>query len=461
MNIFCPGGYTYKNKGDAALVICMLAELERVFPHSHVTICSDSPDLDSKMYGIDVLPPVFGELLESDIHRPDSNSLGDYFRAFYDRHVGWRHRRLARQGSNYHGFVNVLVTRIRFHFFLVRLWLGTRLFPRWHHLFVPRAIKAVVASANKADAIVFVPGGYLIAPHDQHIYWLRHVAAIFMARWLGKPTFFFACTIGPFHGAYNTWLARTVLNSKQIFFLREQSSKTAIEKIAPSAESILSADVAFLLPTCSPARTAALHAQYIGDTAGLKIGVSVRDYRFPGASNPDERREVYFDSIARTADHFIEKYDATVFFVPQVLSDEVSDLEISEIVANKVARKSSIRVIHEDLAPSDLKGLYSLFDMFVGVRMHANIFALSTEVPTVAIAYEPKTLGIMQQLELDRFAISIRDLTPEVLISITEDLHANLSVIRIGLSEGLQKMRAASMQTASMIKLRMENLEQI
>lgn len=456
MKIFCPGGYTYKNKGDAALVICMLSELARAFPQAHVTICSDSPDLDSRMYGVEVLPPVFGELLETEFLRPESNSFGVSIRAFYDRHIGWRHHRLARGKSGYHGALNVWQTRFRFHVFLARLWLGTKFLPRLHHLFVPESVREAVASAKSADAIVFVPGGYLIAPHERHIYWLRHAAAIFLSRWLEKPTYFFACTVGPFHGRYNTWLARIALNASHVFFLREQSSKTAVERLAPNAESILSADVAFLLPMCSPSRTAALRAKYIGSISGLKIGISVRDYRFPGASNPEEKRELYFQSIARTADHFIERHGATIFFVPQVLSDEVNDLDISEIIAGKVSRKKFTCVISEDLAPSDLKGLYSLFDMFVGVRMHANIFALSAEVPTVAIAYEPKTLGIMKQLELDRFAISIRDLTPEALTGMTEDLHANLPAVRATLSENLPKMRATSMLTASTIKSRME-----
>jgi colanic acid/amylovoran biosynthesis protein len=63
--------------------------------------------------------------------------------------------------------------------------------------------------------------------------------------------------------------------------------------------------------------------------------------------------------------------------------------------------------------------------MFIGTRMHSNIFALSSYVPTVAINYEHKTRGIMELLELENYVLEINHITSSDLISVAEQCWKN------------------------------------
>ena len=69
-----------------------------------------------------------------------------------------------------------------------------------------------------------------------------------------------------------------------------------------------------------------------------------------------------------------------------------------------------------DFHPREIKYLYSKMDLFIGTRMHSNIFSLSNKIPTVAINYEHKTKGIMKMLELYEYVIDINEITPDSLI---------------------------------------------
>ena len=72
-----------------------------------------------------------------------------------------------------------------------------------------------------------------------------------------------------------------------------------------------------------------------------------------------------------------------------------------------------------------IKGLIGTFDFFIGTRMHSNIFATSMYIPTVAIAYEKKTNGIMKMLNLKEYIVEMDDITPETLTKKIEELINN------------------------------------
>jgi colanic acid/amylovoran biosynthesis protein len=77
--------------------------------------------------------------------------------------------------------------------------------------------------------------------------------------------------------------------------------------------------------------------------------------------------------------------------------------------------KAATTVVEDELEPQQLVSLYSSMDYFVATRLHSSIFALLGSVPVMAIAYEPKTMGIFSDLGLDSFVVDIRKLTADDL----------------------------------------------
>lgn len=450
MKIICPGGYTWRNKGDAALVLAMLAELRRVAPAAEIVLLSDTPALDSRRYGATVLPPLYGGTLEPEGGRPSlPRRVGTAFRHHVVRRVDqW----LTGGGSRTNSAPLALwCERLRFHAFLVWLFIVIGFAGRGSHRWVGGQAGRTLRQFCEADCAVFVPGGYLIAPHPAHVHWFRHLAAVFAARWLKLPICFTPCSVGPFSGAYNRELARRALNYPHRILAREQTSLETVARIAPRAQRELTPDLGFLLPTCPSATADELRASVA--TGGRRaLGISVRDYRFPGHSDPVAQRARYIDAVARAVDHAIERHGRAVCFVPQVLADEVSDLNVSREVAARVRNAEQVRVIDLDLDPRELKDLYGHFDLFMGVRMHANIFALGAGIPTVAIAYEPKTQGIMEQLGLGEFVIGIYDIDAPKLIALVDRLVERAPAVRNQLAAAIPSIQREALRTAEVLR---------
>ena len=76
--------------------------------------------------------------------------------------------------------------------------------------------------------------------------------------------------------------------------------------------------------------------------------------------------------------------------------------------------------------------------------MHANIAALSSAVPTVAIGYSHKSTGIMQQLGLGEHVIDIAQLSTELLVTCLERLIDNAEEIATSLTDQLPRVEAES-----------------
>lgn len=450
MKIICPGGYTWLNKGDAALVLAMLAELRRVAPGAEIVLLSDTPALDRQKYDATVLPPLYGRTLEPESARP---GLGRRVGAALRHHVVRRIDNWLTGGASRANPAPLALwgERLRFHAFLAWMFIVIALSGRRSHRWVGGQAGRTLREFCEADLAVFVPGGYLIAPHPGHAYWFRHVAAMFAARWLGLPIYFTPCSIGPFRGRYNQELAKRALDYPQRFFAREQTSLDTLANIAPSAQRELAADLGFLLPARASSAADELRA-CLARGGRPALGVSVRDYRFPDHSEPGAERERYIDAVAHAVDHAIERHGFAVCFVPQVLADEVSDLTVSREIAARVRNIEQVRVIDLDLDPRELKSLYGQFDLFMGVRMHANIFALGAGIPTVAIAYEPKTRGIMEQLGMGEFVVGIYGLEAPGLIALFDRLVAQAPALRRQLAVGIPLIQRDAMRTGDVLR---------
>jgi colanic acid/amylovoran biosynthesis protein len=106
----------------------------------------------------------------------------------------------------------------------------------------------------------------------------------------------------------------------------------------------------------------------------------------------------------------------------------------------QVHAKNRVVLIEDDLSALRVKALCGEMDFFIGTRMHSNLFALSMGVPAIAIGYQPKSLGIMRQLGLERWVIPWEGVTLERLQAGFEDLVQKAEEVRAELSRKLPEM---------------------
>ncbi|WP_166246839.1 polysaccharide pyruvyl transferase family protein, partial [Bacillus sp. MM2020_4] len=305
---------------------------------------------------------------------------------------------------------------------------------------------------NEADIVVSCGGGFLLSNHKYLIEpsLISHLYQILFAIWKGKKVIAYSQTIGPFISKMSKKLSSYVLAKADILYVREDLSKQFLEEIGVKNVKVVS-DSAFSL---KPSEIE------ISDTfngnKGKLVGVTLRQWKFPNSGNPEKLYSNYLESVAKGIDHLVNKgYE--VVLIPQVVGPTPyeDDRLANKEILNKLS-KYSTSVINEldisQLNAREMKFIYSKLTFLIGTRMHSNIFALSSNVPVIAISYEAKTKGIMQKLNLDNYSVDIDKVTSENLTSMINDLEKNYNNYVFHLSDSIPTVIGESKEPAKKIK---------
>ena len=136
-------------------------------------------------------------------------------------------------------------------------------------------------------------------------------------------------------------------------------------------------------------------------------------------------------------------------------NDGLSARRIASLIQNN---SSSVVVIEETHKPSIHKSAYGEMDIFLGTRMHSNIFAMLEGVPTLAIAYFPKTTWIMEMLGLGKWTIHAQEVTATLLFQQLEELWDESNSLKKDLKP---KMVEAARNASRAVEFIAENFHKI
>lgn len=394
--IFIPGLYTWANKGDAALVMSFLPWISSVFKTNTLTLTSFTPQGDASHYGYPVLDMII---------RPGARI----------------HRRSANIASRVRG-AKVALTAARMAYTQLIIgylaaWGPLYLrYPRVAGRFVPEHVLKVARAIIDADDVISIPGGYLNALRHTDDLWLFHLPTLRLAYSLGKPPVLGPCSIGPFTWAHRGF-ARGALLRARLILVREDESMAILRRLGiPESKLLPTPDMAFALEPEPNSITGKQTLARVMDFAARRdiLGVSVRSHSFPGHADPEKMQREYLRHVAEAVGELAKDEDAVVVIVPQTMEDIPIGRRLAGILSAGYPLVPYIAV-EEDLSPSDLVSLYSRFRLLVGTRMHANILAMGTGTPVAAIAYELKTMGILQRMGLPDWGVNIDQLSDDRL----------------------------------------------
>lgn len=377
MNIVISNVYSYKNKGDAAIVVSLVNEIKRVFKRPDILIQTADVRHDEGKYGEPITSSLLWLLLSSVRDRDP----------------------LTRSFVALKGLIGL------------NLYLGLNRFLKAPRFLLSKPLQQFVDEYQSADMVIACGGGYLRMPNAS----LRETILLYVtclnftaAKRLGKPVYLYSQSIGPMKSGLQAWILKRALAKVDLIQPREDVSVKYLEKLGVTTPTVATADPALLLGGSG---------QFDKSIAQLKpgklhVGITVRKW-----FDTQAELEAYEQAVAQNIDYLIEKHNAQVFYVPQVIAENFGDDDrvIAREVWQKVKNKDDFIVVDKDLHPFEIIGLCGQMDIFIGTRMHSNIFALINHVPVVAIEYEHKTRGIMRGLKLEELTIDIRDVTAESL----------------------------------------------
>lgn len=303
-----------------------------------------------------------------------------------------------------------------------------------------------------SDIVISSPGGFL---QDYNIFssLIPNVFLLGSAKVLRKPIIIYAQSLGPFRNKILRSFMQQILNRAEAIIIREEISKYYLSEANINKPKIfITADASFSIEP--PSYNKALYRQKLlksfqGEAGDVLIGVTVLGEYFLNRKRRNLLKK-YAISFAVSIDCMINKLNGNIIFVPQVWSR--SEIMMMHTIMRLVKNKSRVLIINEDLSPEEIMKIIGCMDLFIGTRMHSNIFALIMNVPLIAIAYEHKTYGIMDMLGLENWVIDVKDVDEHKLVSKIEELYKSLFEIKKNMLNAVQIARAKSLSSANIVR---------
>lgn len=303
-----------------------------------------------------------------------------------------------------------------------------------------------------ADLIIDLSGDTLTEDYGPHVTYSH-----FLPIWLGlsfkKPVFVCAQSIGPFK--LTMMFSRRMLNKVSRVTAREKITYEYLKNVGIRSNNLgLTSDMAFLLkPADDKSINEILKKEGVKLDNNLVLGVTISDLVAKRFDRNDQEGSL-ITNVSKLLDRFTKEKNAVVLLLGHVTGP--SEAKNDRLVANKIRQemdnKESAYVINGDYTPGELKGIISYCDIFMGSRMHSNIAALSSLVPTLAIGYSHKTLGIMTLFGMEKYVVDIDSLENSKLSGALNDLEANKNKLKSMLEQNLPGVKNKSKENVTIIK---------
>lgn len=404
--------YTWYNKGDAGILLGIVEILKKAYGKEiEINILSFTPEEDKKRYCKD-----------ESIKNVYSSTLNPF---------PYRHTKFGK-----------LFAIIKLFFRMCNLYIRSKI-----------SLKSLIQEEesykvlNESDVIIVCGGGFLGGKKYDS---LMHLFQIYIDTIFKKKVVVMGTSIEPINSKIIKKYTEKVLKRVDYIFAREQITYNYLGTFLNKDKYEIVPDMAFMVG----------EETYKNDKINLKnkvtFGITVRKWNFPNIKeSANLAMTKYKQAIAETMTKYIKEENACFIYIPQVIVENGNDTivakEIKELLEENI--RENFIILEEDLSPMQIKGLIGTFDFFIGTRMHSNIFATSMYIPTVAIAYEKKTNGIMKMLNLKEYIVEMDDITPETLTKKIEELIKNKDSIKNILKIKIKEVRNEILgKTVSILK---------
>jgi colanic acid/amylovoran biosynthesis protein len=290
---------------------------------------------------------------------------------------------------------------------------------------------------RKSDVVLSIGGDNF---SDDYGSASRYFSSMVRAKKAGAKTVIWAATIGPFRDNNRARKWANILNMVDLITAREDVTVEFLRSIGVTRNVHKVADPAFLLPTVRPE-----HCPTELDKSSMIVGIGMSSL----ITRYGISREEYTKAFADFVLHLWQSFRARTILVPHVTGkgEFGNDLTACRDVLNLLPEACPAAIINKDYDACEIKYCISQCDFFIGARTHSTIASLSTEVPTITIAYSNKAWGINRQLlGTDEFVIPISEVSCSRLSAVFDRLMESKNDIKQRLHENMPSMRSLSMK---------------
>ena len=227
-----------------------------------------------------------------------------------------------------------------------------------------------------------------------------YLSILFLANLFGKKVMLFAQGIGPIRSSLARNITKFVCKQADLITVRDDGSLEELKSMGFSdQEVIVTSDAVFSLKPAQRTIGRKILTEYRVGSKPL-IGFALRKW-------DGETR--FVREFAQAAETLRDKYQAQIVFLPLQFP---SDKELSAQVQSLMTDSHDTIVLDNRFSTEEYMGIISNLSLLIGMRLHALVFAALSNVPFMAVSYDPK---------VDRFVAGMAGSVIDTIDKITAD----------------------------------------
>ncbi|WP_333494591.1 colanic acid biosynthesis pyruvyl transferase WcaK [Kluyvera sp. CHPC 1.251] len=413
MKLLILGNHTCGNRGDSAILRGLLDAINTLNPDAEVDVMSRYPVSSSWLLN----RPVMGDPLYAQM-KQHNNVAG----------VMGRVKKVLRRRYQH----QVLLSRVT----------DTG---KLRNIRIAQGFTDFVRLLGNYDAIIQVGGSFFVDLYGAPQF--EHALCTFMAK---KPLYMIGHSVGPFQNEQFNQLANHVFDQCDALILRESVSLNLMQRSnITTAKVEQGVDTAWLVDHHDGDFTASYAVEHWFNKIGQQksVAITLRELA-PFDKRLGTTQQAYEEAFASVVNRVIDAGYQVIALSTCTGIDSYNkdDRMVALNLQKHIQDPSQYHVVMDELNDLEMGKILGACDLTVGTRLHSAIISMNFGTPAIAINYEHKSAGIMQQLGMPEMAMDIRHLLDGSLGAMLADTLGQLPAINERLQIAVKAERANGMQ---------------
>ena len=397
MKLLILGNHTCGNRGDSAILRGLLDAIATLEPDAEVDVMSRYPVSSSWLLN----RPVMGDPLYSQM-KQHNNAAG----------VVGRVKKVLRRRYQH----QVLLSRVTDS-------------GKLRNIAIAQGFTDFVRLLSGYDAIIQVGGSFFVDLYG--VPQFEHALCTFMAK---KPLYMVGHSVGPFQEPQFNQLANYVFGHCNALILRESVSLDLMKQSAIDTSKVEhGVDTAWLVAHHEEDFVADYRVRHWLKVIGQQktVAITLRELA-PFDKRLGTTQKAYEQAFADVVNRILDSGWQVVALSTCTGIDSYNkdDRMIALNLQSLVNDPSRYHVVMDELNDLEMGKIFGACDLTVGTRLHSAIISMNFGTPAIAINYEHKSAGIMQQLGIPDMAVDIRHLLDGSLGAKVGDTLGQLPAVR-------------------------------
>lgn len=418
MNILITNFHSCCNAGDRAILAVTLRQIAQSYPQATVTVAVNDIATYQTLRHERTVPSFYAWAI-----RPDAQN----------------HAQLVRWVTPIYAVLLVLIACV-YRLTRIRVY-------GWADSTRRKTLQAYF----DADLVMACGGGYLFASATAGSWFLILWLIAAFGAMLGKKTVLLPQSIGPLEAPWQRRVVGWLVQRSALTLVREQTSRQLLQAMGVEKNVQVHPDIAF---DFNPTIHLTDKTSDCFSGASFHVGMTLLNWVAQG--NRSFEQNSYERAALRLIEH-VGSLGGRVHLFAQVRGPFFADDD--RVVAQRILEQSNPQHViwHSDIVDSEsLFAAYGHMDFFVATRLHSAIFAMNQSVPTLVVGYLHKSVGVLQELNLEHWCVPIEQTNAQNIIERFEELHRQKAALQSQLRNQIPVAQTQAAQTVAQIRAHLE-----